>query len=78
MLLTGCQRMNSSNCPADNQRMSYTQFRDGLRIETTPGTSTVTDPAHDCNLWGAMSEESKHPSPEVVLMYTAPGYNNTG
>ena len=55
--------------------MSVTQFKDGLKVETTPGTSVVTDPAHDCYLWGAISEESQHPSPEVVLQYTPPGYN---
>lgn len=55
--------------------MSYTQFRDGYKKETTPGTSVVTDPAHDCQLFGAISEESEHPSPQAIMRYSPTGYN---
>ena len=55
--------------------MSYTNFRDGYKKETTPGTSIVTDPAHDCNVFGAYSPESDWPSPVALTRYTATGYN---
>ena len=55
--------------------MSYTQFRDGYKKETTPGTSVVTDPAHDCNKFGAISDESSHPSPVAITRFTPTGYN---
>ncbi len=55
--------------------MSYTEFRDGYKKETTPGTSVVTDPAHDCQLFGAVSKESQHPSPVAMTRYTATGVN---
>lgn len=55
--------------------MSYTQFRDGYKLETTFRSSTVTDPAHDCNILGAVSQESVHPSPVAMMQYTPTGYN---
>lgn len=55
--------------------MSYTQFRDGYKKETTPGTSVVTDPAHDCNVFGAISQESAHPSPVAITKFLPTGYN---
>ena len=55
--------------------MSYTEFRDGYKKETTPGTSVVTDPAHDCNLFGAVSQESEHPSPVALTKFYPTGYN---
>lgn len=53
----------------------YTQFRDGYKLETTFRTSTVTDPAHDCNVLGAISQQSEHPSPVAMMQYTSTGYN---
>ena len=55
--------------------MSYTQFRDGYKKEAIFRTSTVTDPAHDCNVFGAVSQESVHPSPVALMRYTPTGYN---
>ena len=55
--------------------MSYTEFRDGYKKESTPGTSVVTDPAHDCNIFGAVSQESEHPSPVAITRYIPTGYN---
>ena len=55
--------------------MSYTQFRDGYKKEPTPGTSIITDPGDDTNVFGAISEESAHPSPVAVTRFTPTGYN---
>ena len=55
--------------------MSYDNFRDGYKKETTPGTSVVTDPAHDCQLFGAISQESPHPSPVAMTKYIPTGIN---
>ena len=55
--------------------MSYTQFRDGYKKETTPGTSIITGAGDATNLFGAISDESTHPSPVAMTRFTATGYN---
>jgi len=55
--------------------MSYTQFRDGYKKETTPGTSIITGAGDATNVFGAISEESDHPSPVAITRFTATGYN---
>ena len=55
--------------------MSYTQFRDGYKKETTPGTSIITGAGDSTNIFGAISDESEHPSPVAMTRYTSTGYN---
>jgi len=57
--------------------MSYTQFRDGYKKETVgaEGTSVITAVGDVTNLFGAISEESQHPSPVAITRYTATGVN---
>ena len=55
--------------------MSYTEFRDGYKKETTPGTSIITAVGDVTNLFGAISQESEHPSPVAMTRYTATGVN---
>lgn len=62
--------------------MSYTQFRDGYKIESNESkpfgtfrTSTITAAGDTTYLWGAVFEESVHPSPTAMLRYTTTGYN---
>jgi hypothetical protein len=55
--------------------MSYTQFRDGYKKETTPGTSIITAAGDTTYVFGAVSDESVHPSPVAVTRYTATGVN---
>ena len=55
--------------------MSYTEFRDGYEIETTPGTSIIDGVGDDAYLLGAVSQKSVHPSPKALMRYTATGYN---
>jgi hypothetical protein len=55
--------------------MSYNQFRDAYKKEPIPGTSTITAVGDTTYVFGAVSEESVHPSPVAVTRYTATGYN---
>ena len=55
--------------------MSYTEFRDGYKRETTFGSSIITAAADQTYLWGVMSQESKHPSPTTNILYRATGVN---
>ena len=55
--------------------MSYTEFRDGYKKETTPGTSIITAVGDVTNVFGAISQESEHPSPVAMTRYTATGVN---
>ena len=55
--------------------MSYTQFRDGYKKETTPGTSIITGAGDATNTFGAISEESSHPSPVAMTRFIPTGYN---
>lgn len=56
--------------------MSYTSFKDGYARETTfkDGT-TIDDAADTAYLFGAVSQESVHPSPTTVMNYTSTGVN---
>jgi len=55
--------------------MSYTEFRDGYEVETTPGTSIIDGVGDTAYLLGAVMQASEHPSPEAMTRYTATGYN---
>ena len=55
--------------------MSYTQFRDSYTKEATFRSSAITDPGDTPNVWGAVSQESVHPSPVAMMQYTNTGYN---
>jgi len=62
--------------------MSYTEFRDGYKIESTETpaygtfrTSTITGIGDITYLFGAVSQESVHPSPVAMMQYTNTGYN---
>jgi len=55
--------------------MSYTEFRDGYKKETTPGTSIITAVGDSTSVFGAVSDESKHPSPVCVTNFLPTGYN---
>ena len=55
--------------------MSYTEFKDGYKKETTPGTSIITAVGDTTYLFGAVSQESEHPSPVAITRYTATGVN---
>ncbi len=55
--------------------MSYTQFRDGYKKETTPGTSIITAVGDATNKFGVISDESSHPSPVAITRFTPTGYN---
>ena len=55
--------------------MSYTEFRDGYKKETTPGTSIITAAGDATNIFGAISEASEWPSPVAITRYTATGVN---
>ena len=55
--------------------MSYTEFRDGYKKETTPGTSIITAVGDATNIFGAISEASEWPSPVAITRYTATGVN---
>jgi len=62
--------------------MSYTQFRDGYKIESNESkpfgtfrTSTITAVGDTTYLFGAVSQESIHPSPVAIMRYTPTGYN---
>jgi hypothetical protein len=55
--------------------MSYTKFKDGYEIETTPGTSIIDGVGDTAYLLGAIHEKSTHPSPIPVIRYTPTGYN---
>lgn len=55
--------------------MSYTSFRDGYLRETTFGSSIIPNAATQTYLWGAISQDSVHPSPTTSLYYRAVGVN---
>ena len=62
--------------------MSYTQFRDSYKIESNESkpfgtfrTSIITAVGDTCYLFGAVSQESVHPSPVALMRYTPTGYN---
>jgi hypothetical protein len=55
--------------------MSYTAFKDGYAKETDFGTSVITAAGATTYLWGAVSQESIHPSPRTTVSYRATGYN---
>ena len=55
--------------------MSYTEFRDGYAIETTPGTSIIDGVGDTAYILGAVTTASEHPSPQSITRYTATGYN---
>jgi hypothetical protein len=55
--------------------MSYTEFRDGYKKETTPGTSIITAVGDATSKLGAVSQESEHPSPVALTNYIPTGYN---
>ena len=55
--------------------MSYTQFRDGYKRETTERTSIITAVGDVTYLMGAVSQKSIHPSPTAMINYHATGYN---
>ena len=55
--------------------MSYTEFRDGYKKETAPGTSIITAVGDSTNVFGAISQESEHPSPVAVTKFTSTGVN---
>ncbi len=55
--------------------MSYTNFRDGYKKETTPGTSVITAVGDATNIFGAISQNSDWPSPVAITRYTSTGYN---
>jgi hypothetical protein len=62
--------------------MSYTQFRDGYKIESNESkpfgtfrTSTITAVGDTTYLFGAVSQKSVHPSPTAMMQYTTTGYN---
>jgi hypothetical protein len=55
--------------------MSYTEFRDGYAVETTPGTSAITLIGDTAYILGAVMQASEHPSPKATMRYTATGYN---
>ena len=62
--------------------MSYTEFRDGYAIESNESkpsgtfrTSTITGVGDTTYVFGAVSQESVHPSPVALMRYTPTGYN---
>ena len=55
--------------------MSYTEFRDGYKEEITPGTSIITAAGDTTYIFGAISQESEHPSPVAVTRFISTGYN---
>ena len=55
--------------------MSYTEFRDGYIKEAIFRTSTITAVGDTTYLFGAVSQESVHPSPVAMMRYTPTGYN---
>ena len=54
---------------------NYTAFRDGYLRETTFGSSIIPNAATQTYLWGAISQDSVHPSPTTSLYYRAVGVN---
>ena len=55
--------------------MSYTEFKDGYAKETTFRTSAITGVGDTAYVFGAVSQESVHPSPVAMMKYVATGYN---
>ena len=55
--------------------MSYTEFRDGYKRETTFGSSIITAVGDVTYLFGAVHQASEHPSPVAMIQYTNTGYN---
>ncbi len=57
--------------------MSYTEFRDGYKKEAANAfrTSVITAVGDTAYLFGAVSQESVHPSPVAMMRYTSTGYN---
>ena len=57
--------------------MSYTEFRDGYKKEAVgaEGTSVITAVGDATSVFGAVSDESDHPSPVAITKYTATGVN---
>ena len=55
--------------------MSYTEFRDGYKKETTPGESIITGAGDATFLFGAISKQSEHPSPVAMTRFIPTGYN---
>jgi hypothetical protein len=55
--------------------MSYTNFRDGYKRETTERTSIITAAGDTTYLLGAVSQKSIHPSPVAMVNYPATGVN---
>jgi hypothetical protein len=53
----------------------YNQFIDGYAEETTFGTSIITAAGDTTYKWGAVSQESVHPSPVYNINYTSTGVN---
>lgn len=53
----------------------YDQFVDGYARETTFATSVIDQATDTAYLWGAISQESIHPSPTTTINYTATGVN---
>lgn len=54
---------------------NYTAFRDGYKRETTFGSSIITAAADQTYLWGAISQDSVHPSPTTSMTHRAVGVN---
>jgi len=55
--------------------MSYTEFRDGYKKETTPGESIITVVGDTTYLFGAVSQQSDHTSPVAMTRYVPTGVN---
>ena len=55
--------------------MSYTEFKDGYKKETTPGESIITLVGDITNIFGAVSQQSEHPSPVAITKYIPTGVN---
>jgi len=54
---------------------TYSQFKDGYKKEATFGATNTIDAATQTYLWGAVSDQSEHPSPTATVNYRATGVN---